>query len=212
MPAHHLCLLIFSLASSSLIFGSIVVSNDDYLVTCRCRDDMRAGVMLMFEEPSHQPCSLLPNELRSSPTLHSRIVAHLVLPGFQVSSYFRILPSASEFTLATQKRLDREELCDTVQVCCDRRRVVCRFELKVVFQVPLDSSGRDGGGRGRGGSEPMRHLFRKVAILLTDENDHAPEFPSNEQVVRIRESAKPGTKFPLRPAVDLDSEPYSVKA
>lgn len=166
----------------------------------------------MFDEPSHQPCSLMPDELRSSPGLYSRTTANLVLPGYAASTYFRIISSASDFTLATQKRLDREELCAAVKVCCDRTRVVCRFELMVVFRSPLETN-NPGSSMGRGrGRQPVRTTFKKVAIRLRDENDHAPEFPTNEQVVRIRESAKPGTKYPLHAAQDYDSEPFSVKS
>uniref|UniRef100_A0A8C2VMC1 Cadherin domain-containing protein n=1 Tax=Chinchilla lanigera TaxID=34839 RepID=A0A8C2VMC1_CHILA len=46
--------------------------------------------------------------------------------------------------------------------------------------------------------------FFQGELQLTDVNDHAPEFTEREMLLKIPESAQPGTVFPLKIAQDLD--------
>ncbi|XP_059102157.1 protocadherin beta-6-like [Peromyscus eremicus] len=46
--------------------------------------------------------------------------------------------------------------------------------------------------------------FFQTDLQITDINDHAPEFPHREMLLKIPESAQPGAVFPLKAAQDSD--------
>ncbi|XP_012431012.3 protocadherin beta-16-like [Taeniopygia guttata] len=78
--------------------------------------------------------------------------------------------------LVVREQMDREELCGQSEPC------LVRFE--VLLESPLQS-------------------FR-AEVRLTDINDHAPVFLNKEIVLKIPESAIPGTRFLLESAHDPD--------
>ncbi|XP_035583387.1 protocadherin beta-17-like [Zalophus californianus] len=78
--------------------------------------------------------------------------------------------------LLLKEKLDREELCGDTDPCI------------LHFQVLLKS--------------PVQ--FIKGELQLRDINDHAPKFLENEILLKISESSRPGTAFPLKIAQDLD--------
>ncbi|XP_053846801.1 protocadherin beta-16-like [Vidua macroura] len=78
--------------------------------------------------------------------------------------------------LVVREQMDREELCGQSEPC------LVRFE--VLLESPLQS-------------------FR-AEVRVTDINDHAPVFPNKEIVLKIPESAMPGTRFLLESAHDPD--------
>ncbi|KAM4763940.1 protocadherin beta-16-like [Cyanocitta cristata] len=78
--------------------------------------------------------------------------------------------------LVVREQMDREELCGQSEPC------LVRFE--VLLESPLQS-------------------FR-AEVRLTDINDHAPVFLNKEIVLKIPESAMPGTRFLLESAHDPD--------
>ncbi|KAM4875302.1 protocadherin beta-5-like [Thomomys bottae] len=74
------------------------------------------------------------------------------------------------------EKLDREVLCGATEPCL------------LHFQVLLE--------------DPVQ-IFQ-ADLHLTDVNDHSPEFPEREMLLKIPESAQPGTVFALKTAQDLD--------
>ncbi|KAK7801416.1 hypothetical protein U0070_027258 [Myodes glareolus] len=78
--------------------------------------------------------------------------------------------------LFLKEKLDREELCGATEPC------VLHFQL--ILENPVQ--------------------FFQTDLQLTDINDHSPEFPHREMLLKIPESAQPGTVFPLKAAQDPD--------
>ncbi|XP_038186291.1 protocadherin beta-6-like isoform X2 [Arvicola amphibius] len=78
--------------------------------------------------------------------------------------------------LLLKKTPDREELCGATEPC------VLHFQL--ILENPVQ--------------------FFQTDLQLTDINDHSPEFPHREMLLKIPESAQPGTVFPLKAAQDPD--------
>ncbi|VTJ56334.1 Hypothetical predicted protein [Marmota monax] len=85
--------------------------------------------------------------------------------------------------LLLQEKLDREVLCGATEPC------ILHFQL--LLENPVQ-------------------LFQ-IDVQLTDVNDHSPEFLEREMILRIPESAQPGTVFPLKSAQDLDMGSNSVQ-
>uniref|UniRef100_A0A8C5B3M5 Si:ch73-379j16.2 n=1 Tax=Gadus morhua TaxID=8049 RepID=A0A8C5B3M5_GADMO len=77
--------------------------------------------------------------------------------------------------LHVEKKIDREELCETN---------ICVINLKVVVENPLE--------------------IHYVAVEITDVNDHSPTFPDTEQHLEIPEHIPPGTRFQIHAARDPD--------
>ena len=50
----------------------------------------------------------------------------------------------------------------------------------------------------------------KVIVQVEDVNDNAPVFHQNSFVLNVSEDTRPGTRFPLPVADDIDSEQYAV--
>ncbi|XP_057644512.1 protocadherin beta-8-like [Chionomys nivalis] len=78
--------------------------------------------------------------------------------------------------LLLKEKLDREELCGATEPC------VLHFQL--ILENPVQ--------------------FFHTDLQLTDINDHSPEFPHREMLLKIPESAQSGTVFPLKAAQDPD--------
>nr|XP_044988240.1 protocadherin beta-5-like [Jaculus jaculus] len=78
--------------------------------------------------------------------------------------------------LLVYEKLDREVLCGGTDPC------ILHFQL--LLENPV-------------------HIFQ-TDLQLTDINDHSPEFPDREMLLRIPENAQPGTVFPLKAAQDFD--------
>ncbi|XP_059102803.1 protocadherin beta-8-like isoform X2 [Peromyscus eremicus] len=78
--------------------------------------------------------------------------------------------------LLLREKPDREELCGVTDPC------VLHFQL--ILKNPVQ--------------------FFQTDLQITDINDHAPEFPHREMLLKITESAQPGTVFPLKAAQDSD--------
>ncbi|XP_028838502.1 protocadherin beta-16-like isoform X43 [Denticeps clupeoides] len=74
------------------------------------------------------------------------------------------------------ERIDREELCGSTTSC------VLKYEL--ILENPLE--------------------LHEITLQIQDINDNAPEFPNNEIILEIRESAVKGARFPLDEAHDVD--------
>ncbi|EDL10166.1 mCG141297 [Mus musculus] len=78
--------------------------------------------------------------------------------------------------LLLREKLDREELCGSVDPCV------------LHFQVFLE--------------KPVQ--FFQGELLIQDINDNSPEFPDKELLLKIPENSQPGTRFSLKLAQDLD--------
>ncbi|XP_040597865.1 protocadherin beta-8-like [Mesocricetus auratus] len=78
--------------------------------------------------------------------------------------------------LLLKEKPDREVLCAATDPCV------------LHFQLILDN--------------PVQ--FFQTDLQITDVNDHSPEFPDREMLLKIPESAQPGTVFPLKAAQDSD--------
>ncbi|EHB08103.1 Protocadherin beta-5 [Heterocephalus glaber] len=78
--------------------------------------------------------------------------------------------------LLLHEKLDREGLCGATEPC------VLHFQL--LLENPVQ--------------------FFQGDLQLTDINDHSPEFLEEEMLLKIPESAQPGTVFPLKIAQDFD--------
>uniref|UniRef100_A0A8C8XZA6 Protocadherin beta 6 n=1 Tax=Panthera leo TaxID=9689 RepID=A0A8C8XZA6_PANLE len=81
------------------------------------------------------------------------------------------------YDLLLNEKLDREELCGSTEPCV------------LPFQVLLEN--------------PLQ--FFQAALRVRDINDHAPEFPTREMLLKISEITTPGKLFPLKMAQDLDA-------
>ncbi|CAH7008269.1 Pcdhb8 [Phodopus roborovskii] len=78
--------------------------------------------------------------------------------------------------LVLKEKPDREELCGVTEPCV--------LHFQVILENPVQ--------------------FFQTDLQLTDINDHSPEFPHREILLKIQESAQPGTVFPLKAAQDSD--------
>ncbi|XP_036247289.2 uncharacterized protein LOC118691923 [Molothrus ater] len=86
--------------------------------------------------------------------------------------------------LVTAERIDREQLCESVQQC------VLRCELIVEGQMQVYG----------------------IQVEITDINDNAPSFRESEKELRVSETTAPGSRFPLAEAHDPDSGLNSLQS
>ncbi|XP_037398799.1 protocadherin alpha-7-like isoform X9 [Pygocentrus nattereri] len=86
--------------------------------------------------------------------------------------------------LNIHKKIDREEICDS--------NIPCVVNLKLVVENPLE--------------------IHYVRVEITDVNDHAPNFPDQQQRMQIAESTLPGARFQLQSARDPDVGVNSVRS
>ncbi|XP_027630657.1 protocadherin beta-6 [Tupaia chinensis] len=86
--------------------------------------------------------------------------------------------------LQLNEKLDREELCGSTEPCV------------LPFQVLLEN--------------PLQ--FFQAALRVRDINDHTPEFPDREMLLKISEITLPGKIFPLKMAQDLDTGSNSIQS
>ncbi|XP_034373814.1 protocadherin beta-6 [Arvicanthis niloticus] len=78
--------------------------------------------------------------------------------------------------LLLKEKPDREALCGVTEPCV--------LHFQIILENPVQ--------------------FFQTDLQLTDVNDHSPEFPDTEMLLKIQESAQPGTVFPLKAAQDPD--------
>ncbi|XP_053423286.1 protocadherin beta-6 [Nycticebus coucang] len=95
-----------------------------------------------------------------------------------------LLLDPQTYNLLLNEKLDREELCGSTEPCV------------LPFQVLLEN--------------PLQ--FYQAALRVRDINDHAPEFPSREMILKISEITTPGKIFPLKMANDLDVGSNSLQS
>ncbi|XP_060233365.1 protocadherin beta-4-like [Meriones unguiculatus] len=88
----------------------------------------------------------------------------------------RLLLDPETGDLLLREKLDREELCGSVDPCV------------LHFQVSLE--------------KPVQYF--QGELLIQDINDHSPEFSDREMLLEILENSQPGTLLPLNLAQDLD--------
>ncbi|PKK19744.1 protocadherin-16-like, partial [Columba livia] len=86
--------------------------------------------------------------------------------------------------LVTAERIDREQLCASVQQCVLRCEVIVEGEMQIY----------------------------EIEVEITDINDNAPSFKEVVLEERISEMTAPGSRFPLAGAHDPDSGPNSVQS
>ncbi|KAM9226378.1 protocadherin gamma-A12-like [Leptosomus discolor] len=79
--------------------------------------------------------------------------------------------------LVTAEKIDREQLCESVQQCVLRCEVIVEGEMQVY----------------------------EIEVEITDINDNAPSFKDVELEETISETTAPGSRFPLAEAHDPDS-------
>ncbi|XP_016161127.1 PREDICTED: protocadherin gamma-A5-like [Ficedula albicollis] len=86
--------------------------------------------------------------------------------------------------LVTAERIDREELCESVQQCVLRCELIVEGEMK----------------------------FYEIEVEIMDINDNDPSFQETEKELRVSETTAPGSRFPLREAQDADLGPNSLQS
>ncbi|XP_071299875.1 protocadherin gamma-A10-like [Agelaius tricolor] len=86
--------------------------------------------------------------------------------------------------LVTAERIDREQLCESVQQCVLRCELIVEGEMK----------------------------FYEMEVEITDINDNEPIFRETEKELRVSEMTAPGSRFPLREAQDPDSGRNSLQS
>ncbi|NWH73654.1 PCDG9 protein, partial [Piaya cayana] len=86
--------------------------------------------------------------------------------------------------LVTAERIDREQLCESVQQCVLRCEVIVEGEVKIYG----------------------------IEVEITDINDNAPTFREPETELRMSEMTAPGSRFPLPEAHDPDLGQNSVQS
>ncbi|XP_074694468.1 protocadherin gamma-A10-like [Strix aluco] len=85
--------------------------------------------------------------------------------------------------LVTAERIDREQLCESVQRCVLRCEVIVEGEMK----------------------------FYEIEVEIMDINDNAPSFKETDLEEAISETTAPGSRFPLARAHDPDSGANSLQ-
>ncbi|XP_052597943.1 protocadherin beta-6-like [Peromyscus californicus insignis] len=96
--------------------------------------------------------------------------------------YLQLDPQTDDLVL--NEKLDREELCGSTEPCM--------LPFQVLLKNPLQ--------------------FYQAALRVIDINDHAPEFPAREVLLKISEITAPGKIFPLKMAQDLDTGSHSIQS
>ncbi|XP_036060657.1 protocadherin beta-18-like isoform X2 [Onychomys torridus] len=96
--------------------------------------------------------------------------------------YLQLDPQTQDLVL--NEKLDREELCSSTEPCM--------LSFQVLLKNPLQ--------------------FYQAALRVIDINDHAPEFPAREVLLKISEITAPGKIFPLKMAQDLDTGSHSIQS
>ncbi|XP_068062404.1 protocadherin gamma-A12-like [Anomalospiza imberbis] len=86
--------------------------------------------------------------------------------------------------LVTAERIDREQLCEDVQICVLRCELVVEGEMK----------------------------FYGIEVEITDINDNAPSFREAETELKMIETTTPSARFPLARAHDPDSGRNSLQS
>ncbi|NXO13940.1 PCDG2 protein, partial [Oriolus oriolus] len=86
--------------------------------------------------------------------------------------------------LVTAERIDREQLCESVQQCVLRCELIVEGEMRVYG----------------------------IVVEITDINDNAPSFRDAEIELRVSETTAPGSRFPLAEAHDPDSGRNSLQS
>ncbi|XP_071299873.1 protocadherin gamma-A12-like [Agelaius tricolor] len=86
--------------------------------------------------------------------------------------------------LVTAERIDREQLCESVQQCVLRCELIVEGEMK----------------------------FYEIEVEITDINDNAPSFKETELEQRMSETSPVGSRFPLSEAHDPDSGRNSLQS
>ncbi|XP_021486173.2 protocadherin beta-4-like [Meriones unguiculatus] len=88
----------------------------------------------------------------------------------------RLLLDPETGDLLLREKLDREELCGSVDPCV------------LHFQVSLE--------------KPVQYF--QGELLIQDINDHSPEFKDGKLLLKIPENSQPGARFSMKLAQDLD--------
>ncbi|XP_063025260.1 protocadherin gamma-A10-like [Melospiza melodia melodia] len=86
--------------------------------------------------------------------------------------------------LVTAERIDREQLCESVQQCVLRCELIVEGEMQVYG----------------------------IQVKITDINDNAPSFREAETELKMIETTAPGSQFPLTEAHDPDSGQNSLQS
>ncbi|XP_074912550.1 protocadherin gamma-A2-like [Buteo buteo] len=86
--------------------------------------------------------------------------------------------------LVTAERIDREQLCESVQRCVLRCEVIVEGEMQVYG----------------------------IEVEITDVNDNTPRFREAETELKMSETTAPGSRFPLSRAHDPDSGANSLQS
>ncbi|KAM6322678.1 uncharacterized protein O3Q21_006287 [Podargus strigoides] len=86
--------------------------------------------------------------------------------------------------LVTAERIDREQLCESVQQCVLRCEVIVEGEMQIY----------------------------EIEVEITDINDNAPSFKEIEMEERVSETTAPGSQFPLARAHDPDVGSNSLRS
>nr|XP_037862713.1 protocadherin gamma-B2 isoform X3 [Chlorocebus sabaeus] len=95
--------------------------------------------------------------------------------------YFTVNPESGD--LLVGDRIDREQICG--------KQPLCVLDFDTVAENPLN-------------------IFH-IAVIVQDINDNTPLFKQSKIHLKIGESTKPGTTFPLDPALDSDVGPNSLQ-
>ncbi|XP_027562557.1 protocadherin gamma-A7-like, partial [Neopelma chrysocephalum] len=86
--------------------------------------------------------------------------------------------------LVTAERIDREQLCESVEQCVLHCELIVEGEMK----------------------------FYEIEVEITDINDNAPSFREAEKDLRLSETTAPGSRFSLAEAHDPDSGQNSLQS
>ncbi|XP_021795468.2 protocadherin gamma-B2 isoform X4 [Papio anubis] len=95
--------------------------------------------------------------------------------------YFTVNPESGD--LLVGDKIDREQICG--------KQPLCVLDFDTVAENPLN-------------------IFH-IAVIVQDINDNTPLFKQSKIHLKIGESTKPGTTFPLDPALDSDVGPNSLQ-
>lgn len=186
-----------------ILFCIVLINTNNFVLKSNCNyqpesssssNVYRFDPVLLIEEP---PIGTLVFDLASKLDINDLATSNYKFKFYSPNSitahYFLIDQLTGQ--LKTQRRLDREYLCET-KVCgpCNGNSN-CSLSIEIVA-VSANSLNKN---------SKQQQKFVSFDVIVEDKNEFAPQFPRSFLVLNLSEGAPPNFNIPLDPAIDRDS-------